>query len=225
MGQMQPRISEDGRFYWDGQAWKPMPAAQDGTAVSRSSGLLMLGGAALVVVGSFLPWITATAPFVGTVSRSLMDGGSDGVILDTLAGVVLFMGLAMTLRGPTRLGGGLAILTLILVTGIVVFDYSDMQSRVSNATSESNLIIASVGAGPYASGIGVLVAAIGSVMALLSRRLVTHQAMPTSARPVEMTEAERLREASRPTEPGARLGTRSLDGDWYWNGERWLPNS
>ena len=122
MGQMQPRISEDGRFYWDGQAWKLMPAAQDGTAVSRSSGLLMLGGAALVVVGSFLPWITATAPFVGTVSRSLMDGGSDGVILDTLAGVVLFMGLAMTLRGPTRLGGGLAILTLILVTGIVVFD-------------------------------------------------------------------------------------------------------
>ena len=100
-----------------------------------------------------------------------------------------------------------------------------MQSRVSNATSESNLIIASVGAGPYASGIGVLVAAIGSVMALLSRRLVTHQAMPTSARPVEMTEAERLREASRPTEFGARLGARSLDGDWYWNGERWLPNS
>ena len=224
MGQMHPRLSEDGRFYWDGQAWKPMPAAPAGPAVSRSSGLLVLAGAALVVVGSFLPWITATAPFVGTISRSLMDGGSDGVILDALAGVVLFIGLAMTLGGPTRIGGGLAILTLILVAGIVVFDYGDMQSRVAKATSESNLIIASVGAGPYISSIGIVVATIGSVMALLSRRAVAPQPLPTSSTPPEMTEAERLREADRPQEPGARLGARSPGGDWYWNGERWLPN-
>jgi hypothetical protein len=32
--------------------------------------LIGTGGALLVVVGSLLPWVTATAPLVGTISRS-----------------------------------------------------------------------------------------------------------------------------------------------------------
>jgi len=189
LAHMQPQISVDGRFYWDGQAWKPLPQATGGPSVSRSQGLVVLGGATLVVIGTFLPWITATAPFIGTISRSLMDGGSDGPILDALAGIVLLIGLTMALRGPMRLISVLAILTLILAGGVVVFDYSAMQSRVSNATSASNLIIASVGAGPYVSGFGIIVAVIGSAMALLTHGVVTPIA------PHEITDAERL---SRP---------------------------
>jgi integrase len=41
-------------------------------------------GGALAVVGSFLPWITATAAFLGTITRSGLDGRGDGMV--TLVG-------------------------------------------------------------------------------------------------------------------------------------------
>jgi hypothetical protein len=56
--------------------------------------MTLLGGV-LIVLGSFLPWLTATAPLVGTMSRNGMEGG-DGII-------TLILGVVTILIGVTQL--------------------------------------------------------------------------------------------------------------------------
>jgi hypothetical protein len=228
---MQPQVSADGRFYWDGQTWKPIPTP-NASPINRVPGLVVLAGATVLVIGSFLPWITATAPFVGTITRSLMDGGSDGLFLDSVGGVVLLIGLAMTIRGPMRGISLAAILTLVVAAVIVLFDYNDLQGRVANVTSASNLIIASVGAGPYVSAFGIVIAAIGSAMALFGRGSEVPVAEPSQGQPTPPAGSQfdhmattQLAEPTPPKEAGTKLGENSSDGAWYWNGEKWLPNS
>lgn len=231
MSQVPPQVSADGRFYWDGQAWKPMPAPHS-DSVNRIPGLVVLAGAAAIVLGPFLPWLTASAPFVGTITRSLMDdGGSDGPFLLIIGGIILIIGGAMAVQGPVTWAGAIQILLLVLVAAVVIFDYNDVHNRVTNATSASNLIIASVGPGPYVAGFGIVTAAIGSAMAFLGRSTVpstTHPVTGQSQAPmgsVGIGEANRLDEATRPEEAGTKLGMRSADGAWYWNGEQWLRNA
>src|SRR5450756_2190506 len=67
----------------------PVMAPQPGVAaplpVARPAGgtngpaLGMIAGGIIVIVGSFLPWLTATAAFVGTINRNGIDGGGDGI--------------------------------------------------------------------------------------------------------------------------------------------------
>src|SRR5205823_1570587 len=79
-----------------GPQWAPPPsprpatsAPQPATALAGREGVVVvLLGALGLAVGSFLPWLTATAPFVGTISRSGLDGGGDG-ILTLIAGIVV----------------------------------------------------------------------------------------------------------------------------------------
>jgi hypothetical protein len=37
-------------------------------------------GGLLIVLGSFLPWLTATAPLIGTITVNGLQGGGDGII-------------------------------------------------------------------------------------------------------------------------------------------------
>ena len=56
----------------------PPPAGLVRNQIVPGATMIGLGGL-LIVLGSFLPWLTATAPFVGTISRNGMEGG-DGII-------------------------------------------------------------------------------------------------------------------------------------------------
>jgi hypothetical protein len=56
--------------------------------------LVGAGAGAMVVIGSLLPWIIATAPLVGTISRSGVDLGSDGVAL-LIGGIAVAVALAV----------------------------------------------------------------------------------------------------------------------------------
>lgn len=75
---------------------------------------LVAGG--LAIVGSFLPWITATAAFVGTISRSGIDGGGDGLLTIVLGIVVGLFGIARLARsGSDQVArAGTAICGLVL---------------------------------------------------------------------------------------------------------------
>jgi hypothetical protein len=168
-----PRISADGRFYWDGAHWAPIPDAPAELTKpnpSRLPGILVLSGAALVLLGAFLPWIDATAPFVGTISRSLVNLGGDGEFLagGALAGALI--GLIMLVRGPNVVLGVLAMLLALLAIWIIVVDYQAMSGRVANLTTTGDIkFIADVGPGPYVAGVGVILWAIGTVVGFVKR--------------------------------------------------------
>jgi hypothetical protein len=125
----------------------------------------------MVAIGAFLPWLTATAPFVGTISRSLMSG-ADGVVLVAVGVLGGFCGLALLLPGSAKAARVFAIVSLLLVLlalGTVVVDYGDVSGRVANAMASSSFISAEVGPGPYVAGIGILAWVVGGLMALFGR--------------------------------------------------------
>jgi len=185
----QPRVSADGKFYWDGQAWKPL-AAPPAVAVNRAPGLVILVAGLIVVIAPFFPWLSASAPFVGTITRSLMDGGGDGVILLIVgAGVAAIGGLAAA-RGAEKWMGIITFLLVIVAALVSGLDYGDVSGRVSKATAASDLILASVGPGPFVAGFGVLVGAVGAVIALAAGRGSFHPDMPIAPSSQSSTPSE-----------------------------------
>jgi len=120
--------------------------------------MMALGGAAAVAIGCFLPWAELTAPFIGTVTRSGMEGG-DGIILLGLAGATAAVGgrlLSSVPEHPGRYRVGLAVLALALVvlTGIEVADLRRLSAEVSD---ESASLRVAYGAGIWLVGLGAAV--------------------------------------------------------------------
>jgi hypothetical protein len=56
-------------------------------------------GGLLIVLGSFLPWLTATAPLIGTITVNGLQGGGDGIITLALGIITVVIGiLQLSLR-------------------------------------------------------------------------------------------------------------------------------
>jgi hypothetical protein len=121
-----------------------------------------------MVVGAFLPWVTVTAPFIGTVSRNGIGTG-DGVITLFLGLIVAALGFTLVSRRTVSRWKSILI---IVVSGIAaaasVYDLVD----VSNAAGdlEGGAVAASAGTGLYLTTLGAFLAIIGGVMALRSGR-------------------------------------------------------
>jgi hypothetical protein len=96
-----------------------------------------------------------TAPLIGTITKSGMEGG-DGTIFLVLAGAVALLA-AKLWRGPlshamaTRVR--MVVLTIALM-GLTAFEVSDISSRFADATQSSDLIVTSYGAGIWLVGLG-----------------------------------------------------------------------
>jgi hypothetical protein len=113
-----------------------------------------------LIVGSFLPWVEASGPFIGTIIRSGMDGGGDGIFF--LAGGVVIGALAIGLqraKNPTRTANVLGLLTFLAAI-LLVLEWSPTADRLSDVTDES-LIVASEGTGLYVIGVGVIAGVVG----------------------------------------------------------------
>src|SRR5687767_2421273 len=54
---------------------------------------IILAAGLLMVLGAFLPWVSATAAFIGTISRSGLDQGGDGVLTLILGGLTALLGV------------------------------------------------------------------------------------------------------------------------------------
>jgi hypothetical protein len=100
----------------------------------------VLGAGAAAIVGSFLPWASVTAPIVGTITASGVDG-SDGWITAGL-GLVLVVYGTLILRGQ-RIPNAvpiLVVLAAVALLGISVWKVADLSAaedrmRVEMATA------------------------------------------------------------------------------------------
>jgi uncharacterized oligopeptide transporter (OPT) family protein len=142
----------------------PWPATtQPVTTRPRPYFWLVIGGAVAAIVAAFLPWITATAAFVGSVHRNGLDGDGQITLVLGVAAVVLAV---VALRGnPAPLAALVIVAGLgALIAVIGVIDYVDAKNRIGDLTAEERRLIAiSIGAGLYltiAAGIAVVVGAV-----------------------------------------------------------------
>lgn len=111
-------------------------------------------------VAAFLPWISLSAPLVGTLTRNGIDGGGDGI-------VVMGLGLALALVGARMLArpGTMGVATALLGfagVGMFAVEYPAILERIESIDSNNSL--ASVGIGLYV----LLVAAVGAVITGIS---------------------------------------------------------
>ena len=118
-------------------------------------------GGGMLAVGSMLPWISATTGF-GTLTRSGLDGGGDGVFTLLLGVAGVFLGLNLLgvvgVAHPKAPVGAIVAGSIALV--ILVLAYLDVQSRIDEAPS---LVGASVGAGLYVSALGAGMVLFGGI--------------------------------------------------------------
>ena len=159
------------------QAWQP-PTQPQPPAPPPPSGLMRnpivpaatltgLGGL-LIVLGSFLPWLTATAPFVGTISTNGVQGG-DGIITLILGVVTILIGV--TQLTATNMSGFLqrsSIVTGIITAIVAVVDYNSVQERIEEVKGQSELVVGTVGTGIWTLFVGAALAITGG---LLTRKL------------------------------------------------------
>jgi hypothetical protein len=106
-------------------------------------GVLAILAGALIVLGAFLPWVKATAVFVGTITRSGMEGGDGPIFLG--AGIVIAALGLWSVMGRPAAAPVLLILGGLAVGGLTLLEYNDVSERVGGLGSD--LATASVGAG------------------------------------------------------------------------------
>lgn len=141
-------------------ASEPTTANQDGTkAVSITGAAMSAGGGVLVTLGSFMPWATITAPLIGTVTRSGMDGNSDGHYTIWFGLLILGLGAARFARDHLALRIPIVVLAVLafLFGAIDLAAVNEKMSGLSNAYAW-----ASTGPGLYVIVLGGVVAAVGA---------------------------------------------------------------
>ncbi len=130
-------------------------------------GVLFLIAGGLVVLGSFLPWISATAAFIGTISRNGIDGG-DGVItvgLGILTGLFGVSLLARSGRPSVARVGALFIGLITLYLALV--EIGSASARAREITND--YATGQVGAGLYVIALGAILAIIAALSPLIPR--------------------------------------------------------
>jgi len=117
---------------------------------------------ALAVLGSFLPWITATAAFVGTLSRNGFDGGGDGIFTAALGIVIALLGIALLARSgrarTARIGAAVCAIVLGWVAATDIGSVNDRLKGLDSAVSGS------VGTGLIVIAFAAALTVIGAVV-------------------------------------------------------------
>jgi hypothetical protein len=135
--------------------------------LSRDPGrLLLLSGAALLFVGSLLPWVSAFSNQVGRIAWTGVDGRGDG-------GILMFLGV---LLGAFALWGRSAVeawepvrFVPLGLAALVVGDYI-IAFRETSHLIEEGVGTGQLEVGIYAVGVGVLLVVPGAILGFLSAR-------------------------------------------------------
>jgi hypothetical protein len=115
-------------------------------------------GGILVAVAAFLPWITVSAAFVGTVSRNGIDGGGDGFIAVAIGVAIAIAGLSGATNNPGRVRAPLILLGSLALVG-AVFEWINVSDRLKTVGTAATL---------GAVGIGIYAIAIGAVLTIVA---------------------------------------------------------
>ena len=139
---------------------------------------IAFGSCAALIIGAFLPWVTASTAFGGGVSVNGIDGdGKITAALGAAAAVILLVGL-----GSRALHACIGAAVLGAIAAVAAFvDYNDAQDRVRTANATSNLVHASVGVGLWLTLAGAVALVVG---ALHTRMVWKRQSAPPA--PLEL---------------------------------------
>jgi hypothetical protein len=157
---------------WAQPPTTPPPSGLMGYPVVPGAIMTGLGGL-LIVFGSFLPWLTATAPFVGTISVNGMQGG-DGVITLVLGVITILIGVTRltATKMPARLWRS-SIVTGVITGALAIYDYNQVQERITGAKTAAKAtgdlpfdipVVANVGTGIWALFVGAALAILGGML-------------------------------------------------------------
>jgi hypothetical protein len=165
-------LADDGYWYADGSAIQVAPTKfQSETSEAKSTiqggAILAICSGALVSIGSFLPWLSASDSFESISRNALQLGANDSFSLD--GAVVMAMGFIIVAVGITRLiyrGAprffrGSAIVAGLVALGESIWLAHSVQQIVDHAHNVSNAVVASIGYGTW-------IAIVGSALGILS---------------------------------------------------------
>jgi hypothetical protein len=180
-----PRMDDEGQEPDPGQAL-PQPPPQDpgqqpppglGAAPSgrpappregnTNAGWLVLTGGVLVIVGVFLPWITATGSS-GTFSASGKDANEWAFLI--LGGFATVRGISMAKPGLLRFQLGTPLIGGVILAVLVALRWNDLQKALDDLRSLPG-VTASLGIGFWAVIAGTVLVLLGGVMAMQRRRM------------------------------------------------------
>lgn len=156
-----------GQRWWDGRQWgglaQPQPPPRARPA-SVKAAMLAVAGAALAAVGCFLPWITVSAPLVGTLSRNGMGDFGDGWVVIALA--VVGGGIAAIHIAQPQSGrvGVVPAVTGALMGAVAAHDGWKVLERLAEVEDDSGMVTAGLGPGLFAVGFGAVAMLAGGVV-------------------------------------------------------------
>jgi hypothetical protein len=136
--------------------------------------LALIGGGALIT-GSLLPWAKISAPIVGTLTKSGVEGG-DGWFSLGAGVVVVLLGVVLLTAGSRRGIGPVLFVIALAAAALVVFEWRDITRGFHRAlagmdatagpspilSKPSSLVVMSKGAGLYVLGAGALFVLLAS---------------------------------------------------------------
>ena len=128
-------------------------------------GWMLLGCGALLAIGSFLPWVKASA---GIVSFTKNGTEGDGVLTLILAGLIAL--LFVVIKNP-RSAARWVITLGVLAAVISLYDLADVSNKASDLSHGSSGVTASV-------GIGLILATAASVVIVVGGFLGFRAARP-----------------------------------------------
>jgi hypothetical protein len=164
-------IASDGRWYPPESAPAGLPLApviRAEPTVATGIGWWLIAGAGAIIVGSFMPWVTLTAVFVGTVSRSGVQGG-DGWISIALAVPLLIFGVRAA-RGMSPIPAVWALVLGVVLVVFSIFELSDVANKMSSVNNQAQGYgRADVGVGLWLVLFGSAATVVGSLLAFRKR--------------------------------------------------------
>jgi len=134
---------------------------------NANAGWLTLTGGILVIVGVFLPWITATAS-AGTFSASGKDANEWAFLI--LGGFATVRGLSMAKPGLFRFQLGTPLIGGVILAVLVALRWNDLQKVLDEVRSVPG-VTASLGIGFWAVIAGTVLVLLGGVLAMQRRRM------------------------------------------------------
>jgi len=133
----------------------------DKITLSKHTIFWMIGviSAILIFVGAFLPWIKITAPFIGSMTASGIEGdGLITLILSLLAFLMIYIGLTKSEKIA-------AIVLLVFGMICIVIGVYDA-TNIFQAIYTLEYALSSVGSGVYLTiigGVGLIISGIGNI--------------------------------------------------------------
>jgi hypothetical protein len=129
--------------------------------------LLMLGGGALIVIGSLGPWAKVS---LGVLSRSFSGTSGDGVIT-LIAGIVVLVFSFLDMRNPaSKVFLWLVLAAGLVALGVAAYDGFNIQRFVNETNASQSLVSTSLGWGVVVCGVGGAAAVAGLVIGFEQRQ-------------------------------------------------------